>query len=279
MGNKNKLPDVFDTDQLVQLFDSMNNIKVATASFLAFFCGLRISEVCNLETSNVDLNRKVLKVVDSKNTNRGKQGGYGKDRYIPIPDPAIDILRDWITLIQGGKWLFPSDKSPNQPMTKKNLDEKFRASLRNAGLLIHKEDLHFTAKITNPKTGKKEKVERTIPRYKYHFHNLRHSYATYLLNKGVNIVAVKDLLGHERFDTTLVYAKLAHSKKAEEVNNAFNVQMRQHVIPQQEVAQLVPPQPSNLNPLAKLQDLMVSGKITAEEYQQRLSLLQSSLLR
>ena len=54
MGNKNKLPDAFDPDQLVQLFDVIDNVKVGVAAALAFFCGLRISEVCSLQIDNVN---------------------------------------------------------------------------------------------------------------------------------------------------------------------------------------------------------------------------------
>ncbi len=57
--NKHKLPSAFDPDQLVQLFDVIDNPKVGVAAALAFFCGLRISEACNLKTSDIDLDRSI----------------------------------------------------------------------------------------------------------------------------------------------------------------------------------------------------------------------------
>lgn len=135
MGNKNKLPDVFNVEQLIKLFDAIDRPKVAIACALGFFCGLRISEVCNLRIEDIDIDRKVLKVVDGKNSRR-KFSGYGKDRYVPIPPQLIHPLNIWIDIIGGGKWLFPSDKSPDTHLRKKSLSEQFREVLKRAGLLI-----------------------------------------------------------------------------------------------------------------------------------------------
>ncbi len=266
MGNKNKLPNAFDPDQLIRLFDVMTNVKVAMASALAFFCGLRISEVCNLKINNVNFFDKKLKVVDSKYALR-KTNNYGKDRYIPIPDQMISPLKKWINLIQGGQWLFPSDKSPDDPLRKKSLYEQYRLVLKNADLEIPEEDIRREVTVK----GKKE--YKTMTRHRYNFHTLRHSYGTYLRNKGVALEDIKELMGHVRYDTTLVYAKIASTQKRKAVNEAFSTQLRQQVIPHEEVKRIAYPQQGQ-SPVEFLQMQMVRGEITKEEYQEKLQLLQ-----
>ena len=271
-GRRNKLPNAFYPEQLIQLFDAMERPKVAVVSFIAFFCGLRISEACNLKLANIDLIRKQLKIEDSKNTNRAKEGGYGKDRFVPIPDQAIPILRKWIDLIGGGKYLFPSDKSPDLPLRKKTLDEQFRHTLKMANLLIPEYDVEFKVTING------KKLKRRVTRHKYRFHTLRHSYATYLRNKGVGLDVIKELLGHEDIATTLVYAKIAQENKSKAINRAFSVQQRMEVIPQQEVKRIAYPEPQQ-SPRQYLQMQMLQGNIDKEEFEEKLQLLQLSEIK
>lgn len=192
MSHKSKLPDVFNVEQIIQLFDAMDRPKVAMATAIAFFCGLRISEICSMKIEDVDLVKQRLKVVDGKNSRR-KFSGYGKDRYVPIPPQLISPLKKWLDIIQGGKWLFPSDKSPDTHIRKKSLGEQYKDVLKRANLLIPEREIEFKTKVN----GKKQ--SKTIVRHKYYFHTLRHSYATYLRDKGVDIYTISDLLGHKTF--------------------------------------------------------------------------------
>ena len=98
MGNKNRLPDALNVDQLVKIFDSINSPKTGIAAFVAFFCGLRIDEVCKLKVENIDLKNRQLKIVDSKNTNRSATG-YGKDRYVPIPRKVMGPIQKCLEII------------------------------------------------------------------------------------------------------------------------------------------------------------------------------------
>ena len=90
MGNKNKLPDILTKDELIKLFESMFRPKCTIACFVALMCGLRVREVCNLQISDINLERRIIKIRDSKNPNRKKQGNYGKDRW-QIPNVFIMI--------------------------------------------------------------------------------------------------------------------------------------------------------------------------------------------
>ncbi len=223
MGDKNRLPDVFNTEQLVKLFDAVDRPKVAIAAALGFFCGLRISEACRLRVEDLDLERNTLKIVDGKNSRR-KFSGYGKDRYVPIPPQLISPLKKWIEIINGGKWLIPSDKSPDTHIQKKSLHEQFREVLKNAGLLVPKFDMEFQARIHGKKAQKK------CTRHKYSFHTLRHAYATYLRDKGVDIYTISDLLGHSQVTTTQIYARISDTQRKKAVNEAFNLPLRSQIV-------------------------------------------------
>ncbi|MEM3126491.1 MAG: tyrosine-type recombinase/integrase [Candidatus Woesearchaeota archaeon] len=266
MANRNKIPNVFYPEHLVRIMDVIDNPKVGVAVALAFFCGLRISEVCSIKIENVDLATKTLKIVDSKYTLR-KKTNYGKDRYVPLPDQLINPLKSWISIIQGGKYLFPSDRSPDAPLRKKTLHEQFRYYLKKADLCIPEQKLTYKQRING------KKFERVVYRHKYYFHTLRHSYATYLRNKGVSLEDIRDLLGHEDIGTTLVYAKTSHVHRAEAVNRAFSIPMKQQVIPQEEVKRLTLPT-SPTSPLEFLQMQLLRGEISEEDYQRKLALLQ-----
>lgn len=209
MGNKNRLPNAFNLTQLNKIFDVIDRPKLAIAVFLSFFCGLRIEEVCKLRIEDIDLESKRLKIVDSKNPNRSLTG-YGKDRYVPIPTKAISPLQKWIEIIGiDSKWLLPSMTSPDQHLRKKSLYEQFREVLQRANLLIP----NFTF---SEKTGK-QKV-----RHMYYFHTLRHSYATYLLSKGVDIYTISNLMGHNQVTTTQIYARINTTQQKQAVEEAFN---------------------------------------------------------
>ena len=246
MSNNNKLPSVLNVEQLIKIFDAIERPKVAIASALAFFCGLRISEVCNLKIEDVDLEKQRLKVTDGKNSRRSLSG-YGKDRYVPIPPQLISPMKKWLDIIQGGMWFFPSDKSPDAHIRKKSLGEQFRDVLKRANLLIAERELEFQTKVNGVKQTKK------IIRHKYYFHTLRHSYATYLRDKGVDIYTISDLLGHSQVTTTQIYARISDVQRTKAVNQAFNHQFApnpypiQYQVQQMQQSQAPAPAPQTEN--------------------------------
>jgi len=121
MGNKSKLPDIFTKEELIKLFEAMFRPKCVIACFVALMCGLRVREVCNLQISDMNLERRIIKIRDSKNPNRKKQGNYGKDRIVPIPEIAISPIKKWLDVVEGGKWFLPSAKSPDLKLRTKTL--------------------------------------------------------------------------------------------------------------------------------------------------------------
>ncbi|MBI2573567.1 tyrosine-type recombinase/integrase [Candidatus Woesearchaeota archaeon] len=212
MGNKNRLPSALNVKQLQKLFEHIERPKIAIAAFVTFFCGLRISEICKLKVEDVDLENRRIKIVDAKWRGRSEDG-YGKDRFVPIPRRAISPMQKWLEIIDGGKWFLPSMTSPDNPMRTKSLYEQFREGLQRSGLLVPL--YHFQEK-KGPHNGK-EKIK-----FKYYFHTLRHSYATYLHEKGVDIYTISNLLGHNQVTTTQIYAKISKTQQAKAVEEAFS---------------------------------------------------------
>lgn len=263
-SKKNQLPEAFTTEQLINLFDVIDRPKLAIACALTFFCGLRISEVCNLEINDMDLKNLKLKVTDGKNSRRFETG-YGKDRIVPIPYQMRSPIKKWIEIINGGKWFLPSHNSPDNHIRPKTLHGEFKWALKRAGLLISKYTVCFKQKI-----GGRTR-ERTTTRHKYYFHTLRHSYATYLRSKGIDIQTISELLGHNQITTTQIYAKMTDVQRQKSVNEAFSSPL-QNPAPMPVIKSAIT-NPSNLKPVEFLQMQMLNGEITQEEYVNKLALL------
>ena len=104
------------------------------------------------------------------------------------------------------------------------MGEQYKECLARAGLLIPAMELEFKTKINGETTTKK------IIRHKYYFHTLRHSYATYLKDKGIDIYTISDLLGHNQVTTTQIYARISDSQRIKAVNQAFNHQYNPYQI-------------------------------------------------
>ena len=216
---RGKLPQIFAIEELIKIIDNCKRPKLAIAIWLGFFCGLRIREVCNLRINDIDLQNKKIFVRNSKNTNRSKQG-YGKDRIVTLPEIAISPLIKWVNIIGTGEWFLPSMQSPDKPLRTKTVHEQFRALLNRCDLSQKEYVVEYRAK----NHGKKKDMSKST--YVYRFHTLRHTYATYLLDKGVPLENIQRCLGHEQLDTTLIYAKVSDKKTKHLVNEAFNMPMR-----------------------------------------------------
>ncbi len=267
MSNKNKLPDMLTKEQLVKLFENMFLPKCSIGCFMALMCGLRIREVCNLQIDDIDLQKRVIKIRDSKNTNRSKQG-YGKDRIVPIPQIAISPIKKWLDIIDGGKWLLSSEKSPDLPMRTKTLNEWFALARKRANLDIP------DFKVTYKKPTK-YRTETTI--YKYRFHHFRHFYAQYVYERTRDLYAVANLLGHNQVTTTQIYAKVSDKTKKESVDFAFNTPVKTKLFEQNPVNALNYNIPQiakrEKSPIEILEERFARGEISAPDFQTAIRLL------
>jgi len=148
-----------------------------------YACGLRISEVVQLQVRDIDSQRMAVRVC---------QGKGDKDRYVPLPQNTLEMLRNFWLTHRHPKWLFPDptkDGIPphtaEKPMCVRGVQHCFSVALEESGI------------------QKKASV-----------HTLRHSYATHLLEAGVDLRVIQAYLGHSSPETTAIYAHLTQATEA-----------------------------------------------------------------
>lgn len=229
-----KLPNVLNKKQLLQLLSGMNETNVFMASLLALCCGLRISEVCNLRKQEVDFEQERIKIV---------QGKGHKDRYVLLPAKFKPLLEKWFRINQS-EFIIPGMCTSH--MSIGCLSLKFRKYLKEASLLIDTE---------KTKTGQQ--------RHAYSFHTLRHTYATFLLEKGVDLYYVQRALGHSDIHTTQVYTHISNKDLQEKINRAFGKQSNKTMLS------------TVTDPIQLLQLKFANGDLTREEYAQKLGILKT----
>jgi integrase/recombinase XerD len=164
------LPTILAREEVERLLKAVDDLKLRTALTTIYSAGLRISEAMRLTAKDIDSARMVICV---------RQGKGRKDRYTVLSRQLLDILRDYWRRTRPSHWLFPG-RNPSRPMTKRALQLACRRAAETAGL---------SKSVT--------------------VHTLRHSFATHLLEQGIDIRLIQDLLGHRHIKTTVGYARVA----------------------------------------------------------------------
>lgn len=165
-----KLPCIFNKSELRRLFVTPALLKHRVLLMLIYSAGLRSSEVINLKISDIDFERRSIHIRRSK---------YNKDRLVPLSEYMAHGLKQYLTLERPLTWLF-NGKTLGSPYSAKAISWVMREAVKAAG------------------------IEKDVT-----VHTLRHSYATHLIEDGLNIVTVKDLLGHSKIETTMIYLHIA----------------------------------------------------------------------
>lgn len=170
-----QLPKVLGEHELERLFRAVPNLKHKAILLTAFSCGLRVSEVTRLRVRDIDMERMQVFIERSK----GK-----KDRYVMLSPILKDVLSRYISMYKRGPqdYLFEGQE-PGQPYGTRSAQIIFNRAVKAAG------------------------IQKDVT-----FHALRHSFATHLLEKGVDIRYIKDLLGHFDIKTTERYLHVAREK-------------------------------------------------------------------
>lgn len=165
-----KLPVILNRSELRQLFKAPALLKHRIVLTLIYSAGLRSQEVINLKISDIDFERKTIHIRQSK---------YKKDRIVPLSKYMGKGLNKYIAVEHPHIWLF-NGKEADGRYSVKGLSWVMREALRKTNII---KDVNL--------------------------HSLRHSYATHLLEDGLNIVTVKQLLGHTEIATTMIYLHVA----------------------------------------------------------------------
>ncbi len=172
------LPKVLGEDEIARLFNSLDNIKHKAMLFTAYSAGLRVSEIVALKLRDIDSSRMQIRIENAK----GK-----KDRLVNLSPVLLDILRAYIRTYKHRpvKFLFESEQTGDAYPTR----------------TIQR--IFYMAR-------EKARISKQVG-----IHSLRHSFATHMLEKGIDIRYIKDLLGHFSIKTTERYL---HVKREQLVN-------------------------------------------------------------
>jgi integrase/recombinase XerD len=165
-----KLPAVLSADEVVRFLEAVSSLKARVALTAAYSAGLRVSETVSLKVADIDSGRMVMRVEGGKG---------GKERYVMLSEQLLSILRSYWRLTRPVRFLFPG-RTPDSPIEPNVLYAACRSARAAAGI------------------DKRVSV-----------HVLRHSFATHLLESGVDIRIIQVLLGHENLSTTARYTRVS----------------------------------------------------------------------
>ena len=165
------LPEILSRDEIEALLAAVQPLLHRAVIMTAYGAGLRISEACNLQTTDIDGKRGLIHVRDGKR---------GRDRYVMLSPRLLACLREYYRQTRPrGPYVFPGQK-PGRPITPGPVSDAFKKALKLAGI----------------------KKRLTM-------HSLRHAFATHLLEAGTDIRVIQVLLGHGSIRTTARYAHVS----------------------------------------------------------------------
>ena len=176
-NREQRLPTVLSTNEVHSILNTVKTPQNKAYLTTVYSCGLRLNEALFLQVADIDADRMRIHV------HRGKGA---KDRYVPLPESTLNILRNYWKLHRNPVWVFPrlghsGQEGPRAttPMNKGSVQGALRRVLKQL------------------------KLKKRIS-----VHTLRHSYATHLLEAGVNIRRIQQYLGHRSLNTTMIYLHL-----------------------------------------------------------------------
>jgi integrase/recombinase XerD len=164
------LPAVLARDEVVRFLKAVTDLQMRTTFIAIYAAGLRVSEAVKLTARDIDSARMVITIRQAKGR---------KDRYVMLSEQLLGILRTYWKQTRPEHWLFPGP-DPSRPITTRSVERARRKAAEAAGL------------------------DKTVT-----VHTLRHSFATHLLEQGVDIHVIQDLLGHRNIASTTRHARVA----------------------------------------------------------------------
>ena len=165
-----KLPEVLSRAEVLRLFEAVSNLKHRALLMMIYSAGLRVGEAVRLRVEDVDSERRLLHV---------RQGKGRKDRYVMLSEVALESLRDYWRAYRPTKWLFPGQRE---------------------GCHLHERTVEKILKQACQKAGIRKDIS---------VHTLRHSFATHLLEAGIDLRYIQEMLGHKSSKTTEIYTHVS----------------------------------------------------------------------
>ena len=173
-----KLPAILSTDEVRRILAHVGVPRYRVCLTTIYSCGLRLQEGTHLQIQDIDSARGLIHL------HRGKGN---KDRYVPLPDRTLHLIRQQWKSHRDPKWIFPAFERKYKNPTKTEIEPIPRSTVW----------VVFKNALEKSKINKKACV-----------HTLRHSYATHLLEAGVNLRLIQAYLGHSTPTTTSIYTHL-----------------------------------------------------------------------
>jgi len=177
------LPVILSIDEVRTILQRVRLPRYRVCLRTIYACGLRLQEGTHLQVPDIDSARMVV---------HARNGKGAKDRYVPLPQSTLALLRHYWTTHRNPVWLFPAPSrsgrgmsTASTPMPRNSVQDAFRAALKASGI-------HKRASV----------------------HTLRHSWATHLLEAGVNLRLIQHYLGHNSPSTTALYTHLTVKAEA-----------------------------------------------------------------
>ena len=181
------LPTVLSSEDIINLLRATKNLKHRAILALIYSAGLRISELLRLELKHINIERKQLIVKSSKGR---------KDRYVVLADSFMPLLKNYYFTYKPKRYFV---EGPDESMYSASSIRKFLAKSCKAA--------HIYKDVTP--------------------HTLRHSYATHLLEHGINLRHIQELLGHSKPETTMIYTHVAR-KDLLEIKSPLDMAVTTH---------------------------------------------------
>lgn len=165
---EHKLPAVLSEEEIILIFNQVSNLKHKTILYLIYSSGIRVSELVNLKITDIDSNRNLILIRNSK----GK-----KDRTTLLSQALLKLLREYYQNYKPKEYLFEGQKGGKY--STRSVQNILKMALSKSGIRKH----------------------ATI-------HTLRHSFATHLLERGTDLRYIQELLGHSNSKTTEIYTHI-----------------------------------------------------------------------
>lgn len=173
------LPEVFSREEIRKIFEKENNIKHLLILQIAYYAGLRLGDIQNLQVKSIRFDRGLIDI---------RSGKGGKDRVAPLPDCICENLRQHVLNKSGEDYAFTPDGSMC-PYPKRTIEKIVENACQRSGVM-----------------GKRNP------------HKLRHSFAVHMLEVGQNLRVIQDILGHKSPTTTMIYTRVSSEHIAKNRN-------------------------------------------------------------
>lgn len=179
-----RLPEILSREELSRLFAAACHLKARTFLMLAYGTGLRLTELCHLRVEHIDSHADRMCI-------RVEQGKGGKDRYVPLSEDVLQLLRTWWRSSHCRPWLFAGVRDACRCIDTSSAQRWYYLARDGAAIT---------------KRGG--------------IHSLRHAYATHLLEAGVDLYSLQQWLGHNHVSTTTRYLHLTRPDAPEGARRA-----------------------------------------------------------